>query len=137
MKISDLDTETRRLVFAAHIAVKNPTDAAVDRLRKAVEAFDLKHERERSENLIRAIFDEPQKCTIPPAGWRCTLEAGHDGPCAAWPAEGCIPGSRIPWSDTRPIKQPQADPVPESPRLSRLNDLISAAQAEIDSSEGM
>lgn len=25
--------------------------------------------------------DEP--CTKPPAGWRCTRGAGHDGPCAA------------------------------------------------------
>lgn len=25
-------------------------------------------------------------CTTPPAGWRCTREAGHDGPCAALPA---------------------------------------------------
>lgn len=25
-------------------------------------------------------------CTVPPPGWRCTREAGHDGPCAALPA---------------------------------------------------
>lgn len=25
------------------------------------------------------------KCHVPPAGWRCTREAGHEGPCAAWP----------------------------------------------------
>ena len=23
------------------------------------------------------------RCTLPPAGWRCTRRAGHDGPCAA------------------------------------------------------
>ena len=23
------------------------------------------------------------RCTKPPAGWRCTREAGHSGPCAA------------------------------------------------------
>lgn len=28
---------------------------------------------------------EPQPCTVPPRGWRCTRGAGHDGPCAAWP----------------------------------------------------
>jgi len=22
-------------------------------------------------------------CTIPPEGWECTRESGHDGPCAA------------------------------------------------------
>lgn len=25
------------------------------------------------------------KCKRPPAGWWCSIEAGHDGPCAAWP----------------------------------------------------
>lgn len=24
-------------------------------------------------------------CTIPPPGWVCTRERGHDGPCAAYP----------------------------------------------------
>lgn len=24
-----------------------------------------------------------QECPLPPAGWRCTRRAGHDGPCAA------------------------------------------------------
>lgn len=24
-------------------------------------------------------------CTLPPPGWRCTREPGHDGPCAALP----------------------------------------------------
>ncbi len=34
-----------------------------------------------SENNMVAV------CTIPPAGWRCTREAGHSGACAAVPAE--------------------------------------------------
>lgn len=25
------------------------------------------------------------RCDVPPAGWRCTREPGHDGPCAAVP----------------------------------------------------
>lgn len=25
------------------------------------------------------------KCTLPPEGWYCTLDAGHDGPCPTWP----------------------------------------------------
>lgn len=25
-------------------------------------------------------------CTLPPAGWFCTRDKGHPGPCAAWPA---------------------------------------------------
>jgi hypothetical protein len=28
----------------------------------------------------------PLPCTKPPEGWRCTREAGHDGPCAAIPS---------------------------------------------------
>lgn len=27
------------------------------------------------------------ECTIPPPGWFCTREQGHDGPCAAWPLD--------------------------------------------------
>lgn len=27
-------------------------------------------------------------CTLPPKGWHCTRDAGHDGPCAALP-NGC------------------------------------------------
>ena len=29
--------------------------------------------------------DEPGSCTVPPPGWFCTRDAGHDGPCAAHP----------------------------------------------------
>ena len=28
---------------------------------------------------------EADVCDLPPAGWLCTREPGHDGPCAAWP----------------------------------------------------
>lgn len=27
------------------------------------------------------------RCELPPIGWACTREAGHDGPCAAVPAD--------------------------------------------------
>lgn len=33
------------------------------------------------ERLDRAQL--AQECPLPPAGWRCTRRAGHDGPCAA------------------------------------------------------
>lgn len=26
-----------------------------------------------------------RQCQVPPRGWYCTIPAGHDGPCAAWP----------------------------------------------------
>lgn len=28
-------------------------------------------------------------CKLPPPGWYCTREGGHDGPCAAWPMKPC------------------------------------------------
>lgn len=31
------------------------------------------------------VYDIPEKCVVPPPGWRCSREAGHDGPCAARP----------------------------------------------------
>jgi hypothetical protein len=34
----------------------------------------------------RILFTEPWlACRVPPAGWRCTRQRGHDGPCAAVP----------------------------------------------------
>lgn len=33
----------------------------------------------------RARLKTPGKCGNPPAGWKCTRGAGHDGPCAALP----------------------------------------------------
>ena len=29
---------------------------------------------------------EEQRCERPPAGWQCTRDPGHDGPCAAVPS---------------------------------------------------
>jgi len=28
--------------------------------------------------------EKVEKCSLPPKGWRCTREPGHEGPCAAW-----------------------------------------------------
>lgn len=33
-----------------------------------------------------AIRQNDAECKSPPVGWRCTREAGHEGPCAAYPA---------------------------------------------------
>lgn len=34
----------------------------------------------------RPVFENPDNlCEVPPTGWFCTRENGHDGPCAAWP----------------------------------------------------
>lgn|GEM_PF-4156126 len=33
------------------------------------------------------LLGEERRCELPPAGWRCTRGAGHDGPCAAIPVD--------------------------------------------------
>ena len=38
----------------------------------------------------------PNGCAIPPAAWFCTREVGHEGPCAAHPAETAINGAAFP-----------------------------------------
>lgn len=35
------------------------------------------------------VFNITSFCEVPPIGWFCTRESGHEGPCAAWPN---IPG---------------------------------------------
>lgn len=46
-------------------------------------AWLAKQARERAER------EQPRRpCDVPPPGWRCTRERGHDGPCAAWPDGG-------------------------------------------------
>ena len=37
-------------------------------------------------DLLRA--EAPLSCEVPPDGWYCTRQHGHDGPCAAYPMEG-------------------------------------------------
>ncbi|WP_208950678.1 hypothetical protein [Rahnella sp. ChDrAdgB13] len=34
-------------------------------------------------SIFAANLRAGRKCNIPPAGWRCTRAAGHEGPCAA------------------------------------------------------
>lgn len=38
---------------------------------------------------LTALGDEPA-CKVPPAGWVCSREAGHEGPCAARPESTLI-----------------------------------------------
>lgn len=32
----------------------------------------------------------PGTCSLAPDGWYCTREAGHIGPCAAWPVDAAL-----------------------------------------------
>jgi len=41
--------------------------------------------REQVDAAIKSTYD--RKCQIPPTGWRCSREVGHEGPCAAWPVK--------------------------------------------------
>jgi hypothetical protein len=36
-----------------------------------------------------------ETCKLPPKGWKCNGDEGHDGPCAAWPD---AIGLRLVWS---------------------------------------
>lgn len=40
----------------------------------------------RGHILVMAQAILGKQCKVPPAGWLCTREEGHEGPCAAWPA---------------------------------------------------
>lgn len=37
--------------------------------------------------IVTDANDSNNACTVPPAGWACTRAPGHDGPCAAIPAQ--------------------------------------------------
>ena len=43
--------------------------------------------RDSPEMIERKIWQRAMKkqCQLPPDGWFCTRELGHEGPCAAWP----------------------------------------------------
>lgn len=80
MTLADLDIETKKLVVAAHVVARLSMDDAIRRavecaiveqrngpleletalgvLQRAVEAFDKKHEQERTENILRFLGSE-------------------------------------------------------------------------------
>lgn len=43
-----------------------------------------------AEHAIRPMI-QSQGCKLPPRGWVCTREPGHEGPCAAWPEGAQLP----------------------------------------------
>lgn len=42
----------------------------------------------RLEEILPKMKQLAQECEMPPKGWLCTREKGHDGPCAAYPVGG-------------------------------------------------
>lgn len=61
----------------------------------------------RVEDIIVIALEEgppaSPACDRPPAGWRCSRESGHDGPCAAWPVEGRWVGLNVPCPDCKAL----------------------------------
>jgi hypothetical protein len=45
-----------------------------------------------------------QGCELPPPGWSCSREVGHEGPCAAWPIATGEPGND-PFDPTDKVKK--------------------------------
>jgi hypothetical protein len=52
----------------------DPEEAAA----RALEHYEAGHR-------LEALQSTPRGCLVPPKGWWCSREAGHDGPCAARP----------------------------------------------------
>lgn len=55
MKIADLDIETRKVVYLAHIVHRLATAENLAKLGNALQAFDSKHAAERENNLLNAL----------------------------------------------------------------------------------
>jgi hypothetical protein len=58
-----------------------PFDVRVADKARAAEMIEMS--TDVNQNIRLNAVDFEQVCTKPPKGWRCTREAGHDGPCAA------------------------------------------------------
>lgn len=77
--------ERRKWTFgqwAAHVgAWENPQGEMVFGSPMAVRAMLIQY----GETLLDMVAADAkaQECPLPPAGWRRTRRAGHDGPCAA------------------------------------------------------
>ncbi len=56
MKLSMLDTETKRVLVSARAVARNPSKFYIEKLNEALADFDKKHEIERAQNLFNAIW---------------------------------------------------------------------------------
>jgi len=80
-----------------------------------------------------------KRCDIPPAGWFCSRDAGHTGPCAARPLEASYSGWASPtlgrvYHDVEILRDKIAQ-HPESgidESLRRLLEAIEAADVELE-----
>lgn len=75
-----------------------PTPIDEEQASALVQAGIDAYERHKAGALLRpsaamALWESEaaalaDTCMLPPPGWKCTREAGHNGPCAAVPVEG-------------------------------------------------
>lgn len=56
MKISDLDSETKAVIVTAHWLANHPSPENMERLKRALVAYDEKHADERAMNAINALW---------------------------------------------------------------------------------
>jgi hypothetical protein len=54
----------------------------------AVADWSLRSWRLRPVGAFAAAAESRGKCSLPPPGWECSRNPGHDGPCAAMPSGG-------------------------------------------------
>jgi hypothetical protein len=77
-------------------------------------------------------------CTIPPAGWHCTRNPGHEGPCAAIPIASptgwASPTLGRMYQDAEKLRLSLAQPGDSDIDnvLRRLLDLIEEADVELE-----
>jgi hypothetical protein len=56
VKIADLDIETRKLLFCARLTMIDPSEDHLKRLKDAFAKWDQKHQQEREQNVIKALW---------------------------------------------------------------------------------
>jgi hypothetical protein len=79
--------------FAAPIkSRRDRLDEAVERDNQVAARRTREYEAAQARETLPGA-DDNIVCAVPPAGWHCTRNAGHSGPCAAHPAAPEAPAS--------------------------------------------
>jgi hypothetical protein len=101
--------------FAAPIkSRRDRLDEAVERDNQVAARRTREYEAAQARETLSAA-EGKIACAVPPAGWHCTRNAGHSGPCAAHPAAPEAPASAP--------AAPQAQAEPSYELASALNSL--------------
>lgn len=84
---SEMATFKERLAWSAvhwaeHVGAREtPEGEVVFGSWMAVRAMLIQRRQHSAREALGVVNRD--ECPLPPAGWRCTRRAGHDGPCAA------------------------------------------------------